>query len=735
MNLVTKATNSIATRAEGAFANCGEGGDGYELSYSCQGPACSSLDVNFQNVVCHKDGSSKLICSNNIKCQSGTSPYQSNFTFSQNEPDFWSPVMENEPDTWVHQDQHVLLGSCARFSLTSDGTREGTRVHDEGQTDVCPNVQELPMLEVGGGVVGVTSSTTQSHVGATNRPLAFVGTSSRHAISKSSLLFAFFFSFVLLLPGSQASAVHQHLEQHRQRTGTRTRAVFGRVRAFAEEFGTELARKVDSQEADGEIFAHNLVADVVSSVCQGHFNGKTPGAFAPEVIQGCVASVYGADRLLRPATQFLTVFGASLLCDYIASEAYPSGREFLPDGCDGLKDLTSKIPTKASTRALSTPIAPSSSGRQTASAGTLPTVGPLSDEQDSTQLVKAISQSRVPEMGSSNMVLPYTLPIRTTPSEMPLPSRLGAGISVANAPVVDTLPTSAFLPANSSPSVSSAHTVSVPSLISSPELLSSGLSLSELVSPGVPPTTSVPIGSSGPKMASSNSIVGAPSIGLSASPKGVIASQDNSPVVSSQSVQSASGLPNQATEQDADVSVKTAGSSTASPSRTLSGSFTPVSSSSTHPTPGVFAASQEPLLDSTVSPQPSNMPSPSISSLGTLPSGTYATNTPFSDTQSMDSPSLIPNASSTSLQNTAPSNVAPSNVRTPSSPMSSPSPLQLGAPIIPTIRIEAIYRNKCIDTYQLERGIIVGTKQDRFDPFHISCCSFNAKVFERHASL
>lgn len=104
MVLVTNDLNGIVPRAEGAFANCSPGSDGYELSYSCQGPACSSFDSNFHDFVCYKDASSTLICSNDVKCTSSILSYQSNFTFSQNEPDPWSPVMESEPDTWIPQD-------------------------------------------------------------------------------------------------------------------------------------------------------------------------------------------------------------------------------------------------------------------------------------------------------------------------------------------------------------------------------------------------------------------------------------------------------------------------------------------------------------------------------------------------------------------------------------------------------------------------------------------------------
>ncbi|KZM19663.1 hypothetical protein ST47_g8971 [Ascochyta rabiei] len=681
MNIVTKATNSIATRAEGAFANC-RGSDGYELSYSCQGPACSSLDVNFQNIVCHKDGSSRLICSNDTKCQHDASPYQSNFTFSQNEPDPWSPVMGNEPDTWVHQDQHVLLGSCARFSLTSDGTKQGTRVHDEGQSDICPNFQGLPISSIDSGIVAMTSSTGQFHVDTTDRPLVFEGTSPRHAISKSTVLFAFIFGFVFFLPGSQASGVHQHLEQPRQRTDTRTRTVFSRARNFAEGFKTELAQRSNSQTADGEVFAHNLVADIVLSVCQGYFNGAIPSNFTPAIVQSCVASIYGGGQLLPPAIQFLAVFGASLACDYIVSEAYPNGRDFLPGGCEELEDLTSKILVKASTTVSSVPTISSSSSTQTASIGAIPTDRPLSDEQVSNQPIDALSQTIVPDIDFSNLVPPHTLPAGTTLSKMSPSSRTGAKISFADA---ETLPTYAVSLAGLSSAGSSARILSSPLLTPLPELPSAGLPLSDLSSTGVPPDTSAPIESFATKNTPSNSFLSEElDINSAASIWSTIASQDISSAVPSQSMQSTPGIPNQSIKENSDTSVNMIDSKPVSPLRASSWSFTSVLSSRTQPTistPLVFAVSQA-LHSATTSSSPMSSRSDSSQSTAisvfitlsppTPPSGTSAISTPILSSYLTSSYYSIQRVLSSSVSNRSRSNADPSNISPPSKPTSDP---------------------------------------------------------------
>src|SRR6185295_9429161 len=72
-------------------------------------------------------------------------------------------------------------------------------------------------------------------------------------------------------------------------------------------------------------------------------------AFSPPILGGCVQSIYGGDALPQPGTQFYAVFGASLLCDYTVSEAFPLGEAFSADGCEGLQDLAQKILPSAAT--------------------------------------------------------------------------------------------------------------------------------------------------------------------------------------------------------------------------------------------------------------------------------------------------------------------------------------------------------------------------------------------------
>ncbi|CAO2657646.1 Nn.00g037720.m01.CDS01 [Neocucurbitaria sp. VM-36] len=414
-----RADNSI-TQAAGVFSNCGPGVNTYELQYNCKGPACSVIN-GFQNVKCNTDGGT-MSCSNDVKCPVGVSSYMSNFTFTQNEGDPWKPSSQNERDSWVHQEQHVMLPSCAKFSLTSDGTKEGTKVDDSGKADekLCPNVQETPSPTAGVGLAKKTSSTGRPLAGATSRPdAAQSNTGSRRSAPKNMLFITFLVGLMILLPGTQASVVNDR----RYEFLVRVRDVSDKVRAFAEDFSADLAEKANAQGQNGEVFAHNLVADVISSVCDAYFSGQDPGNFSPTIVEGCVKSIYGGERLPQAAGQFFAVFGASLLCDYVVSEAYPVAQDFLPDGCEGLQDLARKIAPKAT-------VAPSA-----APASPLPASDQVSIAQPSNALPSNSPPSNVPTADKTlsdaptSGVVPSNAPASNAPaSDAPASSTIASDV-------------------------------------------------------------------------------------------------------------------------------------------------------------------------------------------------------------------------------------------------------------------------------------------------------------------
>jgi hypothetical protein len=167
---------------------------------------------------------------------------------------------------------------------------------------------------------------------------------SRGNMSKNMLFITILLILLVLIRQADASHESHQRSKLSQRAALRIRDVRNQVEQFAQGFSKDLAEKSSAQDPNGEVFAHNLVADVVSSVCSGYFRGAEPSDFTPAIVQNCVQSIYGGERLAQPAAQFHAVFGASLLCGYVVSEAYPVAREFLPGGCDGLQEITKRIP-------------------------------------------------------------------------------------------------------------------------------------------------------------------------------------------------------------------------------------------------------------------------------------------------------------------------------------------------------------------------------------------------------
>ncbi|KAH7079204.1 hypothetical protein BKA63DRAFT_408284, partial [Paraphoma chrysanthemicola] len=484
--------NSI-TQAQGIFSNCGPGVNTYELQYNCKGPACTSIN-GFQNVKCNTDGGTQ-ICSNNVKCPSGISSYYSNFTFEQTEPDPWNPVSQNEPDSRVRQQQHIALPNCAKFSLTSDGTKAGTKIESEGPTDekTCPKVKETP---------------SPTAVGATSRPQVEQSNhGSRRQMPKNMIFVTFLFGLMMLLPGTHASPDHQRREDLRRRAELRVRDVSDKVKAFAQDFSADLAEKANAQGQNGEVFAHNLVADVISSVCDGYFSGTRPSDFTPVVVQDCVKSVYGGERLAQPAGQFFAVFGASLLCDYVVSEAYPVAQEFFPDGCEGLQDLAKKI---SPTRSIAASNAASPLPSRPAQSSPLPS---LSLDPSSPASPPVVTPSPSPPVVVSPSVSP---PARASPSgsspEPSLPS------TPSRAPVSSSISPQGSVPVLSSPTRTTPVVTPESSIVSSNETPNSpSISPSSLSPPSPSDRSVVSPSSSVPRESPTSDIVTSSSISSSLS--------------------------------------------------------------------------------------------------------------------------------------------------------------------------------------------------------------------------
>ena len=113
-------------------------------------------------------------------------------------------------------------------------------------------------------------------------------------------------------------------------------------KAFSDAFSEYLAGKLSSPE-----FADNLVEELAEAVCD-HATGQViTKALGVDLVEECVTAVYTANALTAPELEFLSVFGASVLCNLLVSEALP--------GIEELTDAICKQPKPCSEDLLTDP--------------------------------------------------------------------------------------------------------------------------------------------------------------------------------------------------------------------------------------------------------------------------------------------------------------------------------------------------------------------------------------------
>jgi hypothetical protein len=89
-------------------------------------------------------------------------------------------------------------------------------------------------------------------------------------------------------------------------------------KAFSDAFSAYLAGKLSTPE-----FADNLVDEVTEAVCDNAAGQVITKALGVDLVEECVTAIYTANALTAPELEFLSVFGASILCNLLVSEALP----------------------------------------------------------------------------------------------------------------------------------------------------------------------------------------------------------------------------------------------------------------------------------------------------------------------------------------------------------------------------------------------------------------------------
>jgi uncharacterized protein (DUF736 family) len=113
-------------------------------------------------------------------------------------------------------------------------------------------------------------------------------------------------------------------------------------KVFSDLFSEYLADKITSPG-----FADNLIAEIEEAVCDHAVGVLITEALAVDLVDVCVTAIYTGNALVAPELEFLSVFGASIICNVLVSDALP--------GIGALTDAICKEPKPCSEDLLTDP--------------------------------------------------------------------------------------------------------------------------------------------------------------------------------------------------------------------------------------------------------------------------------------------------------------------------------------------------------------------------------------------
>ncbi|ORX93344.1 hypothetical protein BCR34DRAFT_239750 [Clohesyomyces aquaticus] len=456
------------TTLKGTFTDCGPG-NLPQLDFGCVGSSCFVLN-EFPGGASVDNGNG-LDYKSNARCDSKGSTYISQYVFTQ---------PENQIDHPVAQEQNITLPECKGLHVQSDGTGAGTKVDGvtrttgpdcepppprastviipqpqssqagigassavTGQsslaggvpTSAAPPLASSSSINVGGiilsGIGGGASSTgggsvptkssnpSQSPNPTQSQPAVFTGRAGCRQRPKTGVLIVFLLFVGFFIQGSAAYRLGPEmgpLTEKRTAYKLKLRALSDNTHLFAEQLGGYVAEQANSQG-----FADQLISDTISAICTTSFTGGATASFSPVVVDNCVTSVYDDSSSKKADVEFLSVFGASMFCNYITSQAYPIANQFSSEACTGLEDLvvgsSSSIVVPRPTSGVvspprSTAVVPSSTPAPPPST---PVPPPTSSQPSSRILPSSTPTPPPPSPPSSTPVPPPPSPPSSTP--------------------------------------------------------------------------------------------------------------------------------------------------------------------------------------------------------------------------------------------------------------------------------------------------------------------------------
>lgn len=112
------------------------------------------------------------------------------------------------------------------------------------------------------------------------------------------------------------------------------------LKAFSDSFSEYAAGKITTPE-----FADNLVDEIAEAVCDHAAGVLITEAVGFDLVEACVTAIYTGNALVAPELEFLSVFGASIICNLLVNEALPGIGQLTDVICKEPKPCTKDLLT------------------------------------------------------------------------------------------------------------------------------------------------------------------------------------------------------------------------------------------------------------------------------------------------------------------------------------------------------------------------------------------------------
>jgi uncharacterized protein (DUF736 family) len=118
-------------------------------------------------------------------------------------------------------------------------------------------------------------------------------------------------------------------QANKQRTSDIDRRASKGWQEIAKELSEYIASKLDKPEV-----ADTVVHEIEQFACEHIVGEVVSGAIGADFVEGCVGIIYTVNGITAPEAEFLSVFFAGLLCNYLVAKIIPDIGKFIDEVCE-----------------------------------------------------------------------------------------------------------------------------------------------------------------------------------------------------------------------------------------------------------------------------------------------------------------------------------------------------------------------------------------------------------------